>query len=210
LDNFSISAFLYGIPIGFLFSFGLGPVFFTLIQSSITYGFRKALYLIIGVVIADLIMLGVAYSGIALFLPKDIDVSFWVELIGGLLLLGLGIGTLMKKSNTEAKPIGAARLIIQNILKGFFLNILNPGNFMEWVATAGILKTKYNYTTSENVSFFTGAILMVIVTEFLIAYFADKLRHIMTEKIIRYITIFTGLLLLGFGIWLLSEAFIKK
>jgi L-lysine exporter family protein LysE/ArgO len=210
LDNFSISAFLYGIPIGFLFSFGLGPVFFTLIQSSIMYGFRKAMYIIIGVVIADLIMLAVAYSGITLLLPKDIDVSFWVELVGGILLLGLGIGTLLKRSNTKAKPIGMARLIIQNILKGFFLNILNPGNFMEWVATAGILKTKYHYTTSENVSFFIGAILMVIITEFFIAYFADKLRYIMTEKVMRYITTFTGLLLLGFGIWLLSEAFIKK
>ncbi len=210
MDNFSISAFLYGIPIGFIFSFGLGPVFFTLIQSSVTYGFRKALYIIIGVVNADLIMLAVAYSGIALLLPKDIDVSFWVELIGGILLLALGIGTLLKKSNTEVKPIGAARLIIQNILKGFFLNILNPGNFMEWVAMAGILKTKYHYTPAENVSFFTGAIIMVIITEFFIAYFADKLRYIMTEKIIRYITIFTGLILLCFGIWLLSEALIKK
>jgi L-lysine exporter family protein LysE/ArgO len=152
-------------------------------------------------------MVAAAYSGIELFLPKDIDVSFWVQLIGGLLLLGLGIGTILKRNNTDAKPIGAARLIIQNILKGFFLNILNPGNFMEWVATAGLLKTKYHYTSAENISFFIGAMAMVIITEFFIAYFADKLKHIMTEKIIRYLTILTGLLLLGFGIWLLSEAF---
>ena len=78
MNNFSLSAFLAGIPVGFFFSFGLGPVFFTLIQSSLVYGFRKATYMIIGVVVADLMMLGIAYSGMSAFLPESVDVSFWV------------------------------------------------------------------------------------------------------------------------------------
>ena len=99
VNDFSISAFLYGLPVGFFFSFGLGPVFFTLIQSSLQYGFRKAAYIIIGVVLADLIMLGIAYSSMKAFLPKNLDVSFWTELIGGIVLLALGISFSLKKSS---------------------------------------------------------------------------------------------------------------
>jgi L-lysine exporter family protein LysE/ArgO len=209
LNYFSPSAFLYGIPVGFFFSFGLGPVFFTLIQSSLQYGFRKAAYIIIGVVLADIIMLAIAYSGINAFLPDSVDVGFWAELIGGIVLLVLGISFLIKKAIETEVVIEDSKLIAQNIGKGFFLNILNPGNFMEWVAMAGILKTKYHYDTYQNVSFFTAAILMVIVTEFAIAYYASKLKGIMTVKTMDIINKVSGLIFIGFGLWFLWEAFFK-
>ena len=100
MNYFSATAFLYGIPFGFFFSFGLGPVFFTLIQSSLQYGFRKAAYIIIGVVVADLVMLGIAYSGMSALLPESLDVSFWANLIGGIVLLALGTSFLLKKPNS--------------------------------------------------------------------------------------------------------------
>ena len=128
MNNFSLSAFLYGIPVGFFFSFGMGPVFFTLIQSSLQYGFRKAAYVIIGVVLADVIMLGIAYSGMKALLPETVDVSFWAELIGGIVLLALGTSFLVKKAVETEVHIEDSKLIAQNIGKGFFLNILNPGN----------------------------------------------------------------------------------
>jgi threonine/homoserine/homoserine lactone efflux protein len=60
LKYFSISAFLYGIPTGFFFSFALGPVFFTLIKSSIQHGFRMTLFIASGVILADLLLLTLA------------------------------------------------------------------------------------------------------------------------------------------------------
>lgn len=209
MNYFSISAFLYGLPVGFFFSFGLGPVFFTLIQSSLQYGFRKAAYIIIGVMLADLIMLGIAYSSMQAFLPKELDVSFWTELIGGVVLLALGISFLLKKAVETEVHIEDSKLIAQNIGKGFFLNILNPGNFMEWVAMAGILKTKYHYDTSENVSFFTAALLMVALTELAIVFYASKLKGLMTVKTMTVINKVSGLIFIGFGCWFLWEAFFK-
>jgi L-lysine exporter family protein LysE/ArgO len=210
LSNFSLSAFLYGIPVGFFFSFGMGPVFFTLIQSSLQYGFRKAAYIIIGVVLADVIMLGIAYSGMSAFLPDNLDVSFWASLIGGIVLLVLGISFLLKKPVETEVRIEDSKLIAQNIGKGFFLNILNPSNFMEWVAMAGILKTKYHFETHENISFFTAAILMVILTELAIAFYAGKLRRYMTIKVMNSINKVSGVLFIGFGCWFLWEAFFVR
>ena len=119
----------------------------------------------------------------------------------------LGTSFLLKKGHVTEVKIEDSKLIAQNITKGFFLNILNPGNFLEWVATAGILKTKYHFNTNENIAFFTAAILTVIVTEFAIAFYADKMRRVMTEKTMRNINIVSGFMFIGFGFWFLYEAF---
>jgi L-lysine exporter family protein LysE/ArgO len=209
MNNFSLTAFLAGIPVGFFFSFGMGPVFFTLIQSSLQYGFRKAAYIIIGVVLADIIMLGIAYSGMSAFLPENLDVSFWASLIGGIVLLALGIAFLLKKAVKTEIQVEDSKLIAQNISKGFLLNILNPSNFMEWVAMAGILKTKYHFAAYENVSFFTAAVSMVVITELVIAFYASKLKGLITMKTMNSINKVSGVLFIGFGFWFLWEAFFK-
>ena len=49
------------IPLGFFLAFMIGPVFFVLIETSVTKGFRAAVAFDLGVIIADIIFIGVAY-----------------------------------------------------------------------------------------------------------------------------------------------------
>ena len=204
---FSLSAFLYGIPVGFVFSFALGPVFFSLIKASLEHGFRAAIYIAIGVVLADLVLLGIAYGSVETLLPSGVDVAFWTELFGGLLLIGIAIATIAKKTKiTEGVSIQPSKWILKNIARGFFLNILNPANFFEWVGAAGVLKSKYHFEVFENISFFTGAILAVFITELTVAYFASRLRKGLNERVIYIINVVTGSIFFGFGLWLLWEA----
>ncbi len=49
------------IPLGFLLSFMIGPVFFVLLETSATKGFRAGVSLDIGVIIADIVFLTFAY-----------------------------------------------------------------------------------------------------------------------------------------------------
>ncbi len=205
---FSFSAFLYGLPVGLAFSFALGPVFFSLIKASLEYGFRAAISIALGVILADLVLLGIAYGGVEAFLPKsDMDVTFWVQLLGGLLLVGIGLATILKKQkNTEGVTLTHERRIIKHLSMGFFLNIINPANFFEWVGAASVLKTKYQFETFENVSFFAGALLAVFITELSVAYFATRLRKVLNERVIYGINLVTGAVFIGSGIWLLWEA----
>ena len=205
---FSFSAFLYGLPVGFAFSFALGPVFFSLIKASLEYGFRAAISIALGVILADLVLLGIAYGGVEAFLPKsNMNVTFWVQLLGGLLLVGIGLSTVLKKrKNTEGVTLTHERRIIKNISMGFFLNIINPANFFEWVGAASVLKSKYQFETFENVSFFTGALLAVFTTELSVAYFATRLRKILNDRVIYGINVVTSMVFIGSGIWLLFEA----
>lgn len=204
----SLSAFLYGLPIGFAFSFALGPVFFSLIKTSLEYGLLAAVSIALGVILADLVLLGIAYGGVEAFLPKsNMDVTFWVQLLGGLLLLGIGIGTIVRKpQNTEGFLLTQEKRILKNMSIGFFLNILNPANFFEWMGTASVLKSKYHFETFENVSFFVGALLAVFVTELSVAYFATRLRRVMNDRVVYGVNLVTGAVFVASGIWLLWEA----
>ncbi len=204
---FSLKAFFAGIPIGIVFSFALGPVFFSIIKTSLQNGFRSAIWISLGVVVADLTLVGIAYSGVQAFLPEGLDVAFWVQLVGGILLLGMGIFTIRKRAvDTEGVAVDS-KLIFKNISKGFFLNIINPANFAEWVGIVGFLKTKYHFQTYENVSFFTGALLSVLATELLVAFFAERLRRFLNPKVMLYVNIVAGIIFIGTSAWLFYEAF---
>ena len=82
---------------------------------------------------------------------------------------------------------------------GFFLNIINPANFLEWVGTASVLKTKYHFETFENVSFFVGALLVVFGTELSVAYFASRLRRVLSDRVIQRINMVSGAVFMGSG-----------
>jgi L-lysine exporter family protein LysE/ArgO len=202
----SIKAFLLGLPIGIVFSFALGPVFFSIIKTSLQNGFRSAVWISLGVIIADMTLLGFAYSSVEAFLPKSMDVAFWIQLIGGLVLLGFGIVTIRKKNENTEGVAADSKLIIKNISTGFFLNIINPANFAEWVGIAGLLKTKYHFETYENFSFYSGALLAVLFTELAVAYFAEKLRKFLNPRVMHNINMTAGIIFVITAIWLLMEA----
>jgi threonine/homoserine/homoserine lactone efflux protein len=58
-----INDILAGLPWGIFLSFMIGPVFFILIETSITKGFRAALTFDLGVVLGDIFFIGIAYLG---------------------------------------------------------------------------------------------------------------------------------------------------
>ena len=92
--------------------------------------------------------------------------------------------------------------------QGFFINLLNPANFAEWVGAAGYTKTVLNYNNVQNIFFFLGALLAVFLTEIGVAFFAKKLRNVLTVKVMQRVNWFSGALFCIFGLTLLGSAFL--
>jgi threonine/homoserine/homoserine lactone efflux protein len=140
---------LQGIGIGFILSIMIGPVFFVLMETSITKGFKAAMMLDLGVLISDIF-----YVVIALFFAyqlKSIDVGDFknnmiLSLFGGGLFISYGIYYLFLKKEkvaaviTEGQEIAnvpskASRDYTLLVFKGFTLNFLNPGVIIYWFAS---------------------------------------------------------------------------
>ena len=135
------------IGIGFLLSIMIGPVFFVLLEISITKGIKSALVFDLGVLLSDLF-----YIVIAVFFAYqlkgfgDVKNNFLLSILGGLLFIAYGIYNMLFKKvklNSEVLNEGlindtheilttSKRDNTLLILKGFTLNLLNPGVVIYW------------------------------------------------------------------------------
>ena len=68
---------LTAIPLGILLAFTIGPVFFVLLETSITKGFRAAMVFDLGVICGDLIFILIAYFSTNQLLEKLNSLEFY-------------------------------------------------------------------------------------------------------------------------------------
>src|SRR5690625_1469298 len=81
---------LYSVFYWFLLAFAVGPVFFTLIETAITKGFRAALFLDLGSLFADIIFILIAFFSTQHILDK-LRNDPGLLLFGGVILIAYGI-----------------------------------------------------------------------------------------------------------------------
>ena len=114
------------ISIGFFLSFVLGPVFFVLIETSITKGFRAAISLDLGVVLADVFFIIFCYYT-SKQLVDNINNQPGLFVLGGSILLVYGayIFIQRKKEDEKIKLEESSTNYIGLFVKGFALNIIN-------------------------------------------------------------------------------------
>ena len=84
------------IPLGFLLSFMIGPVFFVLLETSATKGFRAGVSLDVGVIFADFVFLLIAYFS-SYQLLENLSNEPGLFVFGGMILLVYGIVLFVKK-----------------------------------------------------------------------------------------------------------------
>ena len=183
------------IGIGFLLSVMVGPVFFILLETSITKGVRASLYLDLGVFISDVIYILFAFIFAAQIKGFTNDASnnnFILGIIGGVLFVGYGIYTLFSKSKNEVSPKSktitsknADSLVLG--IKGFMLNFANPAVLFYWI---GIIAQGNQITDKDH-----PGQLILFVSLVLFTYFAMDVLKILGAKKLRPLV--TGALLLA-------------
>ena len=129
-----ISGFLFGLVLVIL----IGPVFLSLLQTSLEKGFYAALFFALGVMLSDSCYISAAYFGMHSFFENE-NFKHWVGIIGGILLIGFGISSFLKKEKSfHPKPItefSTGKIM----LKGFLLNTMNPFVFFFWLGAVGMV-----------------------------------------------------------------------
>jgi threonine/homoserine/homoserine lactone efflux protein len=129
-------ALLHGYIYGLTFLIILGPVFFTLLNSTLQYGFRSGFSVALGIFSSDLVCVGLLFGlGITDFFLHPSH-QFWIGLVGALVLLGLGGAYAVKKprlaaSSSTMTTSGAGYSSF--FLKGFVINFFNPFVFAVWM-----------------------------------------------------------------------------
>jgi len=187
-----------GIITGLILSIYVGATFFMLVETSITRGFKAALLFDAGIFLSDLFCVTIVYFFTAEIL-KSIVHNLYIGLFGGVAFIGFGVNYLIGRQNQQNRHLSANRMI-RLVLSGFFINILNPSVFVFWVGTLAVSVSHFQFSGKE-IFFYLGATLLtVVVIDILKIYFACWLRKILTSHIIRAIYLFSGIILILFGI----------
>ena len=193
---------LNGIVSGIVLAFLIGPVFFTILQTSIERGFWSGFFVVIGVSLSDAVYILVSYLGLIQFIEAD-SFRHYLAYGGGSILLGFGIYYLFIKSKRlihyDPERI-QTRSWFRLLAKGFIINGLSPMVLFFWVATVSLATTRLGYTSSNDALIFFGSIVgTVFTTDIIKAKLADKLRMLVTPSLIRIMNIVLGLVLVVFA-----------
>ena len=203
------------IPLGFFLSFMIGPVFFVLLETSVVKGFRAAMMLDFGVVLADIVFIIVAYfSSYRLIETIKDDPALFI--FGGLIMVTYGIITFVqnKKASKNIDPEDPAELAKNNYLslfiKGFFLNFINIGVLGFWLAVILTVGPQLELKASRMMVFFTTLIMVYLITDVFKILLAKQLRNQLNPKNIILIKKTISIILIISGVILLTQGWFPK
>ena len=210
-----INDILAGIPWGIFLSFMIGPVFFILLETSILKGFRAALVFDLGVVLGDIFFIAIAYLGSFRLIQslKDKPALF---IFGGILMLAYGVisfVSLRKEKKINTTEIDN-EIIKKNYLslfaKGFFLNVINIGVLGFWLAVIISVGPKLDMENSRMLTFFTTVIITYLLVDCIKILLAKQLKSKMTPTNILKIKKGISVVLMVFGVVLITQGWFPK
>ncbi|MDA9575925.1 LysE family transporter [Flavobacteriaceae bacterium] len=201
------------IPLGFFLAFMIGPVFFVLLETSIVKGFRAALAFDLGVIIADIIFILLAYFS-SYQLLENLSNQPGLYIFGGTLLAVYGVITFSKKPNKKELDTNSKTPLknnyIQLFLKGFLLNFINIGVLVFWLGIIIVVGPNLEGNVNRFFVFFGALIISYFVTDLIKILLAKRLKGYLTPEIIIYIKKILGIVLSICGIVLITKGFLPK
>ncbi len=205
--------FLNGILIGLTLALLVGPALFVLLQTSVHRGFKAGLLIALGIFLSDLTVIILTYQGFSQILGEDPRQNFYFSLIGGLILIIFGTVTFTRKPEESVKKDNDDEDIkvpgpMIYILKGYFLNIANPGVWFVWITAMVGVSSNYGVNSNGIIYFFAGAILTILSTDTLKCFVAHQLKGILTNHVIGLLNKAVGILLVAMGIFLVIDVFL--
>ena len=203
-----IYAFFYGILTGLILSSMLGTVFFCLVQNSIVNGFKSGAFVATGVIISDIILIILGYFGATLF-PEGGHTEMIVRICGAIFLLIMGISNL-RSHKKILFPNADNKNPYLLASKGFMLNILNPGNYLSWLAVAATLNNVLHFSNNERWLYYSGALMGIFGMEMLISFSAAWFKKFINVKFLHRLDRVLGIVFIVFSLLLLKPLIFGK
>lgn len=210
--------FLEGVIIGLSLALimGFGPSFFTLIQTSISRGFKSALLLDFGIILNDIFIVALMMMTNVQFNINDRENVIYGGIAAGIILIIFGIYTFLlspekimhisennnqKINNMNEKFVDKPKWYIF-FTKGFVINIFNPFVWIFWVTCVATASSNFGGNKYSMIIFFLGVFATVLFFDILKAAGAYSLKRFFTEKMMKIMNQIIGIILIIFGLYI--------
>ena len=195
------------ITVGFFTAFIMGPVFWVLLETSITKGFKAAVSFDLGVMFADVCFIGICYLG-SFQLLEDEQNKQGLFVLGGTILLLYGLFSWINraKKNKENLDIQESKENYFGLAaKGFAINILNVGVFIFWGGVTIVSSPASGKSFTSFVLFFSIVLFSYFITDLLKISVANRFKSLLTGKGIVIVNSIVSLILVISGFVLILK-----
>lgn len=199
------------IVIILLLTFSFGPAFFALLNTSIKHGPKEGSLLATGVIASDLfvclLVIMLINLGATNFIQDEKNQRF-MGILAGLILVVFGSFYFRKPvtGTNETIEIQSPNGLVL-LLKGFFLNLLNPTVWLLWLGNVTAVSKTLEYSKVKMFIYFGITLGLTWLVEISKANLAGKIKKYLTDKLMHTINFATGILLVIFGIVLVYNHF---
>jgi threonine/homoserine/homoserine lactone efflux protein len=203
------------IPLGFFLAFMIGPVFFVLLETSATKGVRAAVAFDLGVIIADIFFIGLAYFS-SFQLLENLSNQPGLYVFGGVILTVYGVIIFLKKPKITVSALRTNNLNLNKsnylnlFVKGFLLNFINIGVLVFWLGVIVITGPSLENDFNRFLVFFGTMILAYFITDLFKILLAKQLRRKLTTRRVIKVKKTLGLVLIVCGLVLIVKGFLPK
>lgn len=200
-----IALFIKSYLIGLCIAVPVGPIGVLCRQKTLRYGYKAGIITGLGAALADAIYGCIAAFGIAIIGNFMVEQAFYLQILGCAFLLYLGLKTFLLKTNASSQTNTCNESCLGTFGTSFFLTITNP---MTILSFAGIfaafgLGTANNDTITASTmvtGIFVGSLFWWIILVGLVAIIHKRLN----KRYLGYLNKVSGIILLGFGLYILG------
>jgi len=190
-----------GLAAGLAIAIPVGPVNVLCASRTLSKGRRSGLVSGLGAALADAFYGSIAGFSITFIIDFLRREEFWIRVIGGLLLIGIGVVYYRKKPpNLDQKEDGAAHSDFTSTL---LLTLTNPTTVMSFLAVLATLGAveKAGWITMLLVGgIFLGSMLWWVV----LVLAVGKMRHRVDQGTVAWLNRVGGMAIGGFGIIMMA------
>jgi threonine/homoserine/homoserine lactone efflux protein len=203
-----MNIFLSYILLGLSLAAPIGPINAAQIDRGIRNGFMNSWLIGVGAVVADGVYMLVVYIGVVQFLETAFMQTF-LWFFGCFVLMYTGIETFMNAGKINLEHSRGKEPLIKSFFSGFLMSISNPLTILFWLGIYGsvLAKTAATYNTGQVVLYSSAIFIGLLIWDIAMASVSSSSRKFLTPRLLVVISCFSGLSLIGFGIYFGMQAF---
>lgn len=202
-----MDTFIQGFAIGLSLTIMVGPITLTIIDASLTDGWKAGIVTGFAMWLSDLVFIGAIYYG-GQELVEVIavsNISAWVSFAAASILIAIGL-TLWFLRNTKidlSKTTPSPGHLIGHGIRGFLVNTFSPFTMIFWPTLIAGKVFGGELEDGDSKVFFISVMTAIILGDTLKALFANWIRQRISDTYMKYTRSAIAIMFVAGGIYMI-------
>lgn len=197
---------LKAMLVGVLGSIPVGPIVVFTLQRTLSDGRRAGMGCAMGAVVSDTLFAVIALFAFDMMSDIITSHSVEIEMIGGVVILAVGLGIMLKKRRHERRPLSVNNLLLDSG-KSLLMGLFNPGGLL-WIlaAFASFQFSPAHLTLVQSVLVVAGVFMGSLLYWLLFTLVASKGEKHINFDTLGKVNMVSGVVVALFGLYFIVKS----